>query len=91
MNQLSAPLARRLQFILHRGLVEIRNLALGQGNKQIADLADALEILPSLMDRWEDQHLELIRSILETYQSEFPGGGYDYLGYLEKYDTPERF
>jgi hypothetical protein len=91
MNQLPAPLARRLLFILHRGLVETRNLALKHGDKQIADLADALEVLPSLMDRWEDGHLEVIRSILETYQKAFPGSGYDYLGYLENDGAPERF
>jgi hypothetical protein len=91
MNQLPPALARRLLYILHRGLVQTRNLALSHGDKQIADLADTLELLPSLMDRWEDEHLPLIRSILETYQKEFPGGGYDYLQYLEQCDPPERF
>jgi hypothetical protein len=91
MNQLPAPLSRRLLFILHRGLVEMRNLAFAQGNEQIAELADALEILPSLIDRWEEEHLQLIRSFLETYQKKFPGTGYDYLGYLEKYEIPDRF
>jgi hypothetical protein len=91
MNQLSAPLTRRLLFILHRGLVEMRNLALAQGNKQIAELADALEILPSLIDHWQDEHLQLIHFVLEKYQKEFPESTYDYLGYLEKYETPDRF
>lgn len=91
MNQLPPALARRLLYILHRGLVEARNLALSHGHKQIAELADALEIMPSLMDHWQDENLVLIRSILETYQKEFPGGGYDYLQYLEQVDPPDRF
>ena len=91
MNQLPPALARRLLYILHRGLVEARNLALSHGHKQIAELADALEIFPSLMDRWEDEHLPLIRSILETYQKEFSQSGYDYLQYLEQFAPPDRF
>jgi hypothetical protein len=91
MKTLPPDLARRLLFILHRGLVEARNLALAQGNEQIAELADALEIVPSLMDHWEDDHLELVRNVLATYQQKYPGGGYDYLGHLERYSPPDRF
>lgn len=91
MNQLSHDLSRRLLFILHRGLTEARNLALAKGDEQIADLADALELLPSLMDRWEEQHFDLVRSVLKTYQDKYPGGAYDYLGTLEKFPVPERY
>lgn len=91
MNQLPPALTRRLLYILHRGMVETRNLALHRGDKQIAALADALELLPSLMDHWQDDNLDLIRSILESYRKEFPQSGYDYLQYLESYDPPDRF
>ena len=42
----SKDLQRRLLFILHRGLVDARLLALGGNHAQLFDLADALEPLP---------------------------------------------
>jgi hypothetical protein len=91
MNQLPADLTRKLLYILHMGFVQVRNLALAQDNPQIADLADAMEILPSLMDHWEEDHRELVRFVLRNYQEKYPGGTYDYVGHLEKYEPPERF
>jgi hypothetical protein len=91
MNQHRPDLAKRLLFILHRGLVQARNLALCEGNQQLADLADALEILPGLIDDWKDGHLELVRAILKTYQEKYPGSPYDYLAELESDATPTRF
>jgi hypothetical protein len=91
MNQISGDLAKRLLFILHRGLTQARNLALAQGQSQIADLTDALEILPGLLDRWNDDHLEMIRFVLKSYQDKYPGQAYDYLANLDQYDPPERF
>jgi hypothetical protein len=81
---------RRLLFILHEGLVEMRLLALGQVSQQISDLADTLEIIPGLIDAWEDDHLDLIRSILKTYQDKY-GSKFDYLSYLETDPPPDRF
>jgi hypothetical protein len=91
MNQLPNNLDRRLLFILHRGLTDIRNLALGEGNEQIADLADALEILPGIIDHWEDDQLEMVRFVLKTYEDKYPGRSFDYLARVEKYDPPDRF
>jgi hypothetical protein len=90
MNQIPPDLAKRLLFILHRGLTEVRNLA-GQGQEQIVDLADALEILPGIIDHWQDDHLDLIRFVLRTYEDKYPTRAYDHLAYLEKYEPPERF
>ncbi len=90
MTQIPPDLAKRLLFILHRGLTEVRNLA-GEGQEQIAELADALEILPGIIDHWEDNHLERIRFVLRTYEDKYPRRAYDYLAYLEKYEPPERF
>jgi hypothetical protein len=84
-------LVRRLLFILHRGLVQARNLALCGGNQQIADLADVLETLPGLIANWDDEHLDVVRSMLKTYEDKYPGSAYDYAGYLEKYEPPARF
>jgi hypothetical protein len=89
MNQIPPDLVRRLLFILHRGLTEVRNLAC-QENEQIADLADALEILPGIIDCWQDDHIDLIRSILRTYEDKYPTA-YDYLAYLDQYQPPQRF
>jgi hypothetical protein len=86
-----AKLTKRLLFILHRGLVEARNLALAKGTEQIADLADALEVLPCLLDQWEDSHLELIRQILDNYDSKYPGRSFNLASYLEQIAPPERF
>jgi hypothetical protein len=90
MEQIPPDLRKRLLFILHRGLTEIRNLA-GDGQQQIADLADALEILPGIIGHWQDDRLDMIRFVLQTYEDRYPGRAYDYLAYLEKYEPPERF
>jgi hypothetical protein len=84
-------LARRLLFILHWGLVEARNLALSAGHHQIADLADTLEILPGLIADWDGEKLDLVRSILKTYDEKYVGRGFVYSDYLGKYAPPDRF
>jgi hypothetical protein len=91
MGQIPPDLARRLLYILHRGLIEVRNLALAAEQEQIADLADALEILPGMIDRWNDDSLTMARFVLETYQRKYPGGGYDHLATLEQYPPPDRY
>jgi len=91
MKTIPENLSRRLLFILHRGLTEARNLALAQGNEQIADLADALEILPRYVQGCNEEDVELIRFVLKTYQDKYPGSNYDYLAYFEKYDPPQRY
>ena len=85
-------LRRRLRCILHRGLVEARNLALGGYNEQIAELTDALEVLPSYMDECTDENLQLIRFVLQNYKSKFPHSNNRYLEILEgEQETPERY
>jgi hypothetical protein len=78
-----AILRKKLHYILHRSLVDARNLALTKDHQRLYDLADTFEILPSLMEQWEAGHLELIRSILERYQSKYPGQSFDYLAVLD--------
>ncbi len=91
MNPIPGDLTRRLLYILHQGLVQTRNLALARGDDQIADLADALEILPGMISCWNDSHLEMVHFVLKTYQDKYPGGTYDYLANLDKYAPPEKF
>jgi|SRR6516165_11595243 hypothetical protein len=84
---LEGTLHRRLLLILHRGLVEIRNLALAKENtSRIADLSDTLELLPSLMDQWEDGHMDLVRRLLADYQTKHPDATFDYLSILDATD-----
>jgi hypothetical protein len=91
MNQSPVDISKRLSFILHRGLTEIRNLALGEGNQQIADLADALEILPKFIEDCSGDEMELVRFVLKNYQDKYPGRAFDYLAHLEQLEPPARY
>jgi hypothetical protein len=83
-------LRKRLLYILHLGFVEVRNLALASGQEQIADLADAMELLPRFVDGCNEEELELIRSVLKTYHDKHRSA-YDYPSRLDRYDAPERY
>jgi hypothetical protein len=72
----------RLLFILHRGFVEARLLAGGGKSKQIFDLADALELIPSMLKNWQEGDWEQVHSMLKTYQEKYPVGGFDFLSRL---------
>lgn len=91
MTTCSVDIHRRLLYIIHRGFVEARLLALGERHQQLFDLADALENLPCYLDDWNDEHMELIRFNLKTYQDKYPGISFDYLANLETGEVPERF
>ena len=82
---------RRLLFILHRGLVETRLLAQGKKTEQLFDLADALEIIPGHVDRWNDRNLEAVRFSLKNYRDKYPSPSFDYVRYLDADPLPERF
>ena len=43
------------------------------------------------MDKWEEQHLEIIRFNLKTYREKYPDPSFNYLKYLDVYPVPERF
>ena len=83
-------LFQKLLVILHRSLVQARNLAPGGNGQQIYDLADTFEILPELMRRWQDNDLDRVRAILADYQARYPGTGYDYLAILDMDETEFR-
>ncbi len=76
----------RLLFILHRGFVEARLLAGANRNKQVFDLADALELIPGMLKDWHDGDLEKIRFLLKTYQDKYPGWGFNFLARLSDQD-----
>ncbi len=85
-TSLRDELDRRLLFILHRGLVEARNLS--QLHMQISELADALELIPSCLDRRQDADLDAIRFSLTKYRERFPESPHDYLQYFESEAPP---
>ncbi len=74
----------RLRYIIHLGLVDIRNLALAGGHDgQIADLADILEILPGAIGGDRDPDLTVIHEEFERYDRDYPGHRYDFLKILD--------
>lgn len=81
---------RRLLFILHRAFVEARLLAQAGKMQQVYDLADALEPLPGWIASWKDEHLEAVRTNLETYASKYPDA-FRYLDFIDQHDPPVTF
>jgi hypothetical protein len=90
MNAVEETLLQKLTIILQRSLVEVRNLALNARCEQIYDLADAVEILPSLIVRADHAQLAIIRDALAAYQSKYRETAYDYLSILDMEETAFR-
>lgn len=80
-------LFQQLHVILQRSLVESRNLATNRNCEQLYDLADTFEVVPSLMTRWKDEDLEVIRNSLCHYQLKYREAAYDYLSILNMDDA----
>lgn len=83
MTPAATDLRRCLRFLLHWGLVEIRNLAYGGSPAQIADLADILEFLPEFLGDDREPDFDLIREQFAGYAGRYPDSTYDYLAYLD--------
>jgi hypothetical protein len=67
-------LRKKLLYILHRGLIECRLLAMSpQKDSQIHDLADALENIPNLMIAWNDSFLAGVERELSTRKTQLSG------------------
>ena len=81
----------RMLYILHRGFVEIRNLAQPENVKQIFDLSDVMEYIPKLLNDWEPENFEVILSDLKKYEEKYKGRCYNYTDYIDKYDVPLKF
>ena len=71
----------RLLYTLHRGLVELRLLALARGDRQSAELADALENLPEMLRAGDVGVLEEAARELARY-SRRHHSHFDYESYL---------
>ena len=68
-----------LLYLLHRGLVEIRNLCLSHNTKQAADLADALELIPGMLNNWREGCPDEIADIFARYQNKYPESGFNFV------------
>ena len=82
-------LEKRLLYILHRGWVEARLLAMAQRAEQLQKLADALEPIPGYLLRGPEDCLDLIRFNLGLYEEEYRGRCFDYLAILDQAEVPE--
>ena len=92
MTTTETDLQHRIRFLVHWGLVEIRNLAYDGGHEeQIALLADVLEFLPGYLGDEKQPNFEVVREQFENYSKKFPASSYDYLGYLDGKPIPEHF
>ena len=78
---------RRLLFILHRGLVEMRLLAMAGRMAELRDLADALEPMPAWMANWRPEYWSAVKQNLQTYASAHPDS-FEYLQFLGEYEVP---
>jgi hypothetical protein len=90
MTTTEQELQKRLLYILHRGFVEVRNLALAAGQDQIADLADVMEFVPRFVNGCTTEDLELLRSEFKRYQDKYRSS-YDYPAHLDEYDVPDSY
>jgi hypothetical protein len=81
----------RLLFILHRGLVQLRELGRSHGHDQVAELADALEWIPGRIPDLQLEELKSIKSSLETYQKQYPSTRFEYVSYMENAPIPPTF
>jgi hypothetical protein len=90
MNATTADLRKRLLYILHLGFVEIRSLALAAGQAQIAELADAMEILPRLADECSEEDIQMIRFTLQNYQDKYRSS-FDFPKRFQECEPPERY
>jgi hypothetical protein len=80
---------KRLLFILHRGLVEIRLLAQAGKTEQIRDLADILEVMPG----WLAEGSRVLPSPpeitaqLQRYEQKYPSS-FNYSDFVDRYEPP---
>ena len=92
MTTTETDLQHRIRFLLHWGLVEIRNLAYGGGHdEQIAYLADVLELLPGFLNDEKQPKFDVIREQFANYAKRFPESRYEYLAYLDGKAIPDHF
>src|SRR5947199_6223809 len=86
MQTASRASLKKLEVILQRAFVEARNLALRKAHQQIFDLADTFEIIPPMIENWQEKDWDWVRAIIQEYQDKYPGVAYDYISMLNMSD-----
>jgi hypothetical protein len=86
---MSDSIRQRLLFILHRGWVEARLLAMKGDNKQAEALADMLEIVPAIIAFNKDDDLAMLRQSFAEYSAKF-ASRFDYHVLLDT-EAPEAY
>jgi hypothetical protein len=82
-------LQRRLLYILHRGLVEIRLLAKSGQVDQAADLADLLEVIPGwLIDETKALPRREIENDLKAHEEKY-ARSFKYSDFIDRYEPPD--
>jgi hypothetical protein len=84
---MNPTLRRKLYVILQRSFIESRKLALARACQQVYDLADTFEVLPTLLENWQESHLDYVRGALAHYQAKYPETASDYLSILDMADA----
>ena len=84
---MNPTLRRKLYVILQRSYVESRKLALARACQQLYDLADTFEVLPTLLDNWQESHLDYVRGALAHYQEKYAATASDYVSILDMTDA----
>ena len=69
----------KLLEVLHRGFTEAREAGHRLGDERLIDLADTMEILPTLVGRPGEEQPDFILQLLEEYRDR---GGRDYAAVL---------
>jgi hypothetical protein len=90
-TEIQPDLSQRLLYVLHLGFVETRLLALENRLQQVYDLADVMEVLPSLLCQGEQEARSKMLSLLQGYREKHPDSTFDYSKYLDWHAVPEHF
>ena len=91
MTATAPDLGRRVGYILHVGCTIIRSLGYDHApHDQIADLADALEILPRYLPEPSEKDWEMVRFVVTNYNDHYPESGWRLVRCLDE-DPPERY
>jgi hypothetical protein len=78
----NGELSARLLYIVHCGFVETRLLALAKKDRQLVELADALELVPGNVHEPDQDELGAIQASLKQYQDKYSPPMFDYAGLL---------
>lgn len=92
MTATETDLRRSMRYVLHLGLVELRELGQTRSSHdRIAHLADLLEFLPQFLGDETIPDPEVLREQFEKYRGRYPDSPYRYSEYLDGKEPPAHF